>query len=257
LKLDSISIESPEKIVFQYAIAKTGARMAAYLLDILLQIMVAALLVIFFVLFGIVDTQTFKVGGIKGFGNLAIAFFYLIYFFFQWGYFSYFELFKHGRSPGKRMMRIRVIKDNGEALDASSIVLRNLLRAVDGFPVFHFLGGLVSILDKQSRRLGDMVSGTLVVLEQDFDLKEPSFETKLTTPARKETPLRLEKKLSEQQLLIIRKFLAGRVHLSEEKQQELGKKLAAQVKEATGAVTTIQDPVEFLEEIYRSHSHED
>ena len=256
MKLDSISIESPEKIVFQYAIAKTGARMAAYLLDILLQILVAALLIIFFILFGIVDSQTFKVG-VKGFGNLAIAFFYLIYFFFQWGYFAYFELFKHGRSPGKRALRIRVIKDNGEALDASSIVLRNLLRAVDGFPVFHFLGGLVSILDKQSRRLGDMVSGTLVVIEQGFDLKEPSYETTLTTPARPEANLRLTKKLSEQQLLIIRKFLAGRAHLSEEKQRELGQKLAAQVKEATGAVTTIHDPLEFLEEIYRSHSHAD
>ncbi len=256
MKLDSIAIESPEKIVFHYSIAKTGVRMAAYILDIILQILVAALAVTLFLLSGIVDSQTFKLGG-RGFGGLGIAFFYLLYFFFQWGYFAYFEMFKRGQSPGKRALKIRVIKDNGEALDVSSIVLRNLLRAVDGFPLFHVLGGLISIIDKKSRRLGDMVSGTLVVQEIGFDLKEPSFETKLSSRRRQDSQLQVENRLNEQQLLIIRKFLTGRIHLDEGKQRELADKLAAQVKETAGASTMIHNSIEFLEEIYRSHSHED
>lgn len=256
MKLDSITIESPEKIVFQYRIAKTGARMAAYLVDMFLQFLVVVLLILFFFLFGFVNAQTFQLGG-SGVGSLAIAFFYLLYFFFQWGYFAFFECFRQGQSPGKRVLRIRVIKHNGEPLDVSTIVLRNLLRAVDGFPVMHFLAGIISILDKKSRRLGDIVAGTLVVQEMGFDLKEPSYETTLTSRTGLDTPLELSAKLNEQQLFIIRKFLTGRVQLSDEKRQELAYKLADQVKTATGISTPIQDPVEFLEEIYRKHSHED
>ena len=256
MKLDAIAIESPEKIVFHYRIAKTGARMAAYLLDIFIQILIAALLLILFFLMGIVNAQTFKVE-VAGFGQLALAFLYVLYFFFQWGYFAYFEMFRHGQSPGKRKMMIRVIKDNGEALDASSIVLRNLLRAVDGFPLFHFLGGLVSTIDSKSRRLGDMVSGTLVVHEMRFDLSEPSYETTFKVQGPENPHLRLSNRLNEQQLLIIRTFLNQSADLSDDKREELAMKLALQVKERTGADGPIQDAIVFLQDIYRSHSHED
>ncbi len=257
MKLDSIAIESPEKIVFHYSIAKTGVRIAAYIVDVIVQFMVIAVLIIFFMLFGFIDagaaTRTFD----QGFVYLAIAFFYLLYFFFQWGYFVFFEMFKQGQSPGKRTMKIRVIKSNGEPLDFSTIVLRNLIRSVDNFPVFHFMGGLISILDKKSRRLGDLVAGTLVVREITFDLSEPSYETRFTTPRRQDSSLRFSNRLNEQELFIIRKFLKERDNLTEDKQVELAEKLAARVRERAGVAETIHDPIEFLEEIYRSHSDED
>ncbi|MCP4147383.1 MAG: RDD family protein, partial [bacterium] len=206
MKEETISIETPEKIRFHYRIAPTGARIGAYIIDLLIQILVAVLLILL-ALFSGSGFATFSNRLGNDFQALAMAFLYLVYFFFQWGYFTFFELLKNGQTPGKKAMRICVIKADGESPDASTIVLRNLLRAVDAFPAFHFLGGLVSILDKKSRRLGDIVADTIVVHEIRFQLEEPAFKTKLKSSGMKEPDFAPNVKLNEEELYVIRRFL--------------------------------------------------
>ena len=50
----------------------------------------------------------------------------------------------------------------------------NLLRAVDLFPAFYFLGGVVSLATRHNQRLGDLAANTVVVRIQDF--APPDFE---------------------------------------------------------------------------------
>ena len=79
-----------------------------------------------------------------------------------------------GRTPGKRLFGLRVIKDGGYPLDWTGSSVRNLLRIVD-FGLFLFPGfalmlcgapGLVSIfLSPQYKRIGDYAAGTLVIVE--------------------------------------------------------------------------------------------
>jgi uncharacterized RDD family membrane protein YckC len=61
----------------------------------------------------------------------AIAMVIFIVFLFQWGYFTLFEAFWNGRTPGKRVARIRVIQRSGRAIGLFESMARNLVRYVD------------------------------------------------------------------------------------------------------------------------------
>lgn len=257
MKQESIFIESPEKIRFYYKIARTGARIGAYVVDFIIQGVIIFLLVVFVLAGRGLEGGVFSPDFAGDFQLLAMAFLYLVYFFLQWGYFTFFEIFKNGQTPGKKAMRISVIRSDGDPLDASSIVLRNLLRAVDGFPLFHLLGGLVSMLDKRSRRLGDMVADTVVVHEIHFDLEEPNFETRISDEAKASPRLELMNKLNEEELYVIRRFLAERNVLTPDRQKEVAAKLAAGVRRRLNLKGTYQDEIAFLEKIYREHASED
>ncbi|HZF11135.1 MAG TPA: RDD family protein [Thermoanaerobaculia bacterium] len=84
----------------------------------------------------------------------------------QWGYHVYFETWHRGRSPGKRATGLRVVDGRGLPLTLQQSFVRNILRALDFLPLFYGLGGLVSLLDPEGRRLGDLAADTLVVEER-------------------------------------------------------------------------------------------
>ena len=45
-----------------------------------------------------------------------------------------FEAFWNGQTPGKHMLRLRVVSDEGQPINGLQAVLRNLLRAADAQP---------------------------------------------------------------------------------------------------------------------------
>src|ERR1700677_379184 len=84
-----------------------------------------------------------------------------------WGYFALFEAFWHGQTPGKRLIKIRVIKDSGRQITLFEALARNLVRVIDMIPPNFYLVGLISMLcNKQQKRLGDFVAGTIVIHER-------------------------------------------------------------------------------------------
>ena len=48
-----------------------------------------------------------------------------------YGYYAIFEAVWNGQTPGKRLARIRVIKDSGRPITPAESVGRNLMRIVD------------------------------------------------------------------------------------------------------------------------------
>ena len=133
------------------------------------------------------------------------------------------------------------------------------MRAIDVFPFFYVLGGLISIYDKYSRRLGDLLAGTIVVNEIEYRIEEPKFETMITSPAIKtgRKPIGVSRHLTEEELWVIRRFLNERGKLAEKKHEEISIKLASSIKKKLGIGRRITDPVAFIEEVYREHSVED
>jgi uncharacterized RDD family membrane protein YckC len=96
-------------------------------------------------------------------------------FMLAWGYHSYFELRHQGRSPGKRLVGIRVVDGYGLPLTLQQSFVRNAARALDLAPMAYGLGGLVTRLDARHRRLGDLLANTLVirdVREAVYDRRE-------------------------------------------------------------------------------------
>lgn len=153
--LDTVAeVETPEHIRFRYQLAGPGRRMMAYGVDLVLRGFIV--LVVWFIL------QLSSVFVFDGFSTGAVL---LLVFAIEWGYYLLFESLWSGRTPGKRVMGLRVVKDGGYPTGFLDIVLRNLVRAADFVPAFYAIGLTVMGLDPRFRRLGDMVAGTVVIVE--------------------------------------------------------------------------------------------
>jgi len=68
-----------------------------------------------------------------------------------------------GRTVGKRVLGLRVVAQDGAPIGWMAAITRNLLRTVDMLPFAYALGLLSSLFDRNGRRLGDLVAGTVVV----------------------------------------------------------------------------------------------
>ncbi len=248
-----IIIETPEKIYFTYTLAEVGTRAAAYTIDLLIQVGIIIILGILGI-FSFLDSERFEDQGF-----LTIAIFYILIFFFQWFYFVFFETVLNGSTPGKKSCKIRVIRYNGTRLDLSSIVLRNLLRAADSLPfaIFNILGGFVAIINKKNKRLGDLVSGTLVVVDEGINIVEPDFETIfLHTEKPIITKLKKSNMLSEKDLYILRKVLNDR-KINPVSSTRSAKLIINKLSDKYD-LTIFKNRTDFeiIEEIYKAHTYE-
>lgn len=75
------------------------------------------------------------------------------------------EMFMEGQTVGKRAMKIKVVKIDGYQASFSDYLIRWFFRIVD---VYLFgLGFFVMIFNKNNQRIGDMVTGTAVIMLKD------------------------------------------------------------------------------------------
>lgn len=157
-RLDTIAaIDSPEQVRFEYRLAGPARRGLAYAIDLLVKLAVLFVLALLLVL-----------GGVSGddFEGWTLGVFALAAFAMEWGYGVAFEALGSGRTPGKRALQLRVVKEGGHPINLTDALLRNLLRAADFLPSGYALGAVVMGLDPRFRRLGDLVAGTMVVVEE-------------------------------------------------------------------------------------------
>jgi len=99
----------------------------------------------------------------------AVAIVIFLVFLVNWGYFTLFEALWNGRTPGKRVARIRVIKNTGQAIGLFESMARNLVRYVDFLPGFYGVGIVSMFVTRQHQRLGDLAAGTLVVRDRELE----------------------------------------------------------------------------------------
>jgi len=163
----TLDIETPERIDIRYELAGIGSRFAAGTIDIfilgftLFVLFVGGLLVSEWSTRELVENARFV--GMAAYG-VAIA--------VVWCFYIGFELVWDGQTPGKRLMQLRVVSEEGGPAPASAIVVRNVLRVADMLPLVlvHVLGGIVMFISSRSKRLGDLAAGTVVVQEREVEL---------------------------------------------------------------------------------------
>ncbi|HEU0013552.1 MAG TPA: stage II sporulation protein M [Longimicrobium sp.] len=156
-----VDVETPEHVAIGYEIADLGSRFTALLLDLLL--MIAGLLgsALFFYF---LDRELGLGGLVESLGRTVMVF---VSFALVWGYFALYEGLRDGQTPGKRRMGIRVVHDGGYPLTFRGSMIRNLARWVDMQPAATWaVGGVAMMLHPQTKRLGDMVAGTVVVRDR-------------------------------------------------------------------------------------------
>lgn len=141
LGLDNVRLELP--------LAGAGSRALAITVDMLC-VMILGLL--WLAAGGVVS-------GFLGLGSgWVIALLMIGSFLLQWSYFAGFEIATEGQTPGKRVVGLRVTSGHGGRASVAAIVVRNLLRSID-----MLIGVPLMLFDRRSRRLGDLVAGTVVV----------------------------------------------------------------------------------------------
>ena len=164
---DYLSIATPENVAFGYDIAGLGSRFLAALVDTLI-ILVLQILVnvtVILIVVNVFDVHLFD-GDLDQSVAWALAVMSLIAFAFFWGYYIFFELLWNGQSPGKRLIGLRVIRKDGTPITLTESIVRNLIRLIDFLPAYYGIGVVAMFVDGQSRRLGDMAAGTLVVRDR-------------------------------------------------------------------------------------------
>ena len=159
----SVEIETPELVTVSYTIAGAGSRAAAAIVDYL--ICIASFLALLAV-FAFFDIRVFGRQDAAVTTAWAVAIIGLVQFSILWLYYVLFEALMDGQTPGKRLLRLRVVRDGGLSVTFGASAVRNLVRIVDMQPLFLYAVGLVSsISNRLGKRLGDFAAGTLVVRE--------------------------------------------------------------------------------------------
>ena len=161
-----LTINTPEQVSIRFPLAGMGSRFLAILIDTLLQIAAYIVLVLVFLL---VVSAAPKSGS----GQLShnsekwmVAILILVHFVMYWGYFTLFEAFWNGQTPGKKLFKIRVIQDSGRQITFFEAMIRNLIRVIDMLPSFYLVGVIAMACNRRHKRLGDLAAGTLVVHER-------------------------------------------------------------------------------------------
>jgi uncharacterized RDD family membrane protein YckC len=161
---DQLSIETPELVSIDMPLAGIGSRFIAVLVDTLLWLV--CLLVLGLVFWAVQPA-------VEAFSQLSsqwqVAIWTFVVFLLNWGYFTLFEAFWNGRTPGKRMAGIRVIQRSGRPIGFVESLARNLVRYVDQIPFFYAVGVIVMFITRQHQRLGDLAAGTLVVRDRELE----------------------------------------------------------------------------------------
>ncbi|NJK78860.1 MAG: RDD family protein [Chloroflexaceae bacterium] len=224
---DRYIIDTPENIEFSYDVAGIGSRFLAAIIDtaiiLLLQAVLSAVI-------GAIFVQVNDLSG--GVGSIVLAIWGLLSFLFLWGYYLFFEMVWNGQSPGKRSIRLRVVRTGGRPVTFVASAVRNLVRVIDFLPLFYGLGVLMMFIDQRARRLGDLAGGTLVVKEQHtISLEALTSRAEAAPPPipREVEALPLLPNLSalkEDDYNLIQEFLRRRRELGRESRQRLGLQLA-------------------------------
>lgn len=163
------TVLTPERVSLQYDIAGIGSRGAAVLVDTMLQFIALTVLMLVGVLVvgfaaGFAGSSGLSFAGPAA-GAVLIGVYALATLVVTAGYFMVFEILWNGQTPGKRLVGVRVIRENGYPIRPIDAVIRNLVRVVDWLPFTYGVGVLTMLLNTRSKRLGDFASGTIVVRE--------------------------------------------------------------------------------------------
>jgi uncharacterized RDD family membrane protein YckC len=220
---DKLTIETPEQTVLEFEVAGVGSRFLALAYDTLLQILVGIGLLIIFLIAGV------ALPGAAQTGIWFVAIIVLAYFVLYFGYFAIFEVLWNGQTPGKKKEGLRVIKDSGRPITPAEAVGRNLMRIVDQLPAFYAIGICSVLLSRQNKRLGDFVTGTIVVHEKSLLDAKPVWEPPPAGLAGPATSFGSER-LTPDEFALIETFLNRRSSLPADVRFAMADRIAMQIR---------------------------
>lgn len=220
-----IHITTPEHISIRFQLAGLGSRAAAFLIDNL--ILAVFHILIYLAFLAAVTDFLFFFDRINGYLLAALI---IIQFVLIWGYYILFEYFAAGRTPGKKLLGLRVLHDNGQSITFLSAFMRNILRLIDMLPGFYFVGLLMIFLHPKHKRIGDLAAGTIVVYEGKRSKQKNALEKEIDQwgidPERISLSDWSRKKIGTQEWNLLKTYVERRASLSKNDRVEMTQKVA-------------------------------
>ncbi|WP_224248698.1 RDD family protein [Hyalangium gracile] len=242
----SLDVATPERVALTLPVAGIGYRCLAWLVD-------ATLLFFFWVtayfIFSLLVSDVLGVfQGLSGFAQTVLA---VGFFATQWLYWTLAEVFFHGQTPGKRLLRIRVVRVDGSPIGVYESAVRNLLRAVDFLPAFYAVGTLSMLFTRQHRRLGDLLAGTVLVREERFDLGKYTAAAQASAQALPTVLPAGAGPLASEEVELILAFLERAKWLEPDARRQLGTRMVERLgglaeEERAAVLASTQATEEFL-----------
>ncbi|HET6851094.1 MAG TPA: RDD family protein [Pyrinomonadaceae bacterium] len=217
---DILIIETPERVPLHFALASIGNRFIACAIDHAIQGLALALIAVASIILANFSNIEAVVSSAP---KWVYAVMILLLFLTLSGYFAFFEWLWSGQTPGKRWLKLRVIREDGRPITFWEAAVRNLLRTFDMMPVPFYSIGLISVFSTtRDQRVGDMVAGTVVVREREAEAPEFSqvFATPVSDPALRRSfkPVDFTASLSaltDSEIQVVETFLRRRWELSD------------------------------------------
>lgn len=249
---DHLIVDTPERVQISYELAGIVSRGLACAVDFTLQALFV-LLVIWVLLWvnvwvSLPDlTGTIMALVMAAAGALLTIVYYIVS-----------EMTMNGQSPGKRMAGLRVVRDDGTPLTFSDSAIRNIVRLVDMLPLFYSIGLLAVFFHRQSKRLGDMAAGTVVIKERLYEAPAAPIEPADPVTVRPDSPLEtrlrpLVRLLGETDCNAVQRFLERRDELAPEVRAQMAERLTGPLLARLPGLTRTDLPgaEAFLEAVIR------
>lgn len=222
-------IETPERVPLAFALASIGNRFLAVAIDHTIQYLGIGVTVIIFLFaagyLGSDDTSLIDSIGVDT-PNWIVAVMIVVLFLLFAGYFAFFEWWWDGQTPGKRLMKLRVIREDGRPITLWEAIARNLLRIFDAVPGFvipvYSIGLIVVFLSSRDQRVGDMFAGTVVIRERTDEA--PTFAETFSNPVADAAFRRVQQRtafdsnissITEAEIEVVESFLRRRWDLTD------------------------------------------
>lgn len=152
-----LQINTTQNVNINFTAASVGERILAYVVDWLIK--AAYIVVIYQIVFNIFKVDQW-LDGRDQWSKMAVYVSFLLPVIL---YSLIFETLFDGQTPGKRIMKIKVIKIDGYQAAISDYVVRWIFRIVD----LNMLSGVVALISiitsPKNQRLGDITAGTAVI----------------------------------------------------------------------------------------------
>lgn len=212
---DRVTVSTPEGVDVDLVVAGLGSRFSSSIVDTTVQ--------------GALIFTSLVVGGAVA-GGVAVASVGSLLAIF--GYPIVCDALLGGRTLGRRLTGLKLVTDDGGAVDLTAASLRNIIRVIDFLPAFYSVGAIACLATTHTQRLGDMAAGTIVVR------LAPSRAAQVAVPgARRADPAPIAAVppeaatwdltgLGRDDLAVVRSFLERRGDLDPEARARVARELA-------------------------------
>ncbi len=144
---DFITLATPEGVELALPLAGLGSRIVARALDVAIRLVVALAVAV-----------VLSAAGDLGLALLSVAVFLLLF-----AYDVLFEVRGRGRTPGKRLAGLRVVRSDGGPVDLQASAVRNVARLLDGLTLAYLPTVIGILATRNNQRPGDLAADTVVI----------------------------------------------------------------------------------------------